>query len=310
MNRLRHTMLAVLATFAALYSTARADDPLPAVSQSFAAREEVKEVVWKAVAKAGLLVAYGNGNIINFSGGMLASRHDGKNRVELTIDTAYGLSRLPEDKSKNGTIDNDDELNNGEYKENVANLLGKLRYDRFLSLKDSLYLFGFGGFDFLAGKKVIAGGQAGYARKLVKNEKHDLAAELGVDYTLNLPVDGGKAVHLVSGRVFVGYLLALGTATLLNASVEALINFNPIKISTPDGNQDSYGPAGATRVTGKLGLNTKLTQMMSFSFGMTARYENATFYRSVPAGLKFPEAGVKARQFDLITDASLIVSFL
>lgn len=310
MKPIARMTFATLAGFAAVAPLAHADDPLPSVTQSFIAPEEVKSVVWKATAKAGLLVAYGNANIINFNGGLLVSRHDGKNRIELTIDSAYGLNRQAEDKNKNGTIDSDDELNNGDYKENVANLLGKFRYDRFLTVKDSIYLFGFGGFDFLAGKKVIAGAQAGYSRKLVKNEKHDLGLEIGVDYTLNLPVDGGNAIHLVSGRVFAGYVYSVGKSTTLSASVEALVNFNPIKISAPGGKEDAYGPAGATRVIGKLGLTTKLTEAMSFNFGMTGRFENATLYRSPPAGFKFGDAGVRARQFDLITDASLIVSFL
>src|SRR6185436_671606 len=59
----------------------------------------------------------------------------------------------------------------------------KLRYDRFFTAKDSAYLAARIGADEPAGKKLTGGGQIGYSRLLFKDDKHELAAEAGYDFT-------------------------------------------------------------------------------------------------------------------------------
>src|SRR5262249_33824635 len=110
-----------------------------------------------------------------------------------------------------------------------ANWLAKLRYDRFFTERNALYLQAFAGQDIIAGKTAAAGRQGCYIRLLVKSDMHELAAEIGYDFSgvvFSAPNTDPVAIH--SGRLFLGYLLTVSKATAINASVEAFVNGNEI----------------------------------------------------------------------------------
>src|SRR6187549_2851842 len=74
-----------VAAFFVASAFAHAGDP----KFSYGKYEEKKEVEWKAAASAGLLLATGNANQLSFTGAAMASRHDGRNRLQLDISGAY-----------------------------------------------------------------------------------------------------------------------------------------------------------------------------------------------------------------------------
>ena len=183
------------------------------------------------------------------------------------------------------------------------------RYDRFLTLHNSLYVVGFIGADRPAGKQLVFGGQAGYSRQIIGTDTTKLVAEIGYDFTSEEPV-GADSFQVHSARGFLGYSGKLSEDTSLDASVEGLANVNTYAVPLlPD-----TGAAGDVdrfedyRILGRVALTTKLRSNISFRFGFEARYDNVPN----PLGLPIIPAGVliPSQELDTKTDASLIISFL
>ena len=299
---------------------ARGDDAQPALKLDFAKAEEVKTVVWKAAAQAGLNGTYGNTRTVNFSAGANVSRNDGKNRLTIDLGGAYGVNMTPDGVGQGGKpIDTEAQLF-AKQTETVANFLGKVRYDRFFTANNSLYLAGFGGFDLPAGKKLYAGAQFGYARQLYKTKAHDAVVEGGADYnmfcfraanegTAEAPFCADPLVHVGAARIFLGYGYTFNENTNFAISAETFINVNSVKIG---GKQ--YGFAQASRLLGKASLTTKLSDKVSFRFSVAGRYENARPLRPNPAGFTIAETAPEdvrlVYPYDLTMDAALVISIL
>src|SRR5438105_4800329 len=119
--------------------SARAADP----AFQFGKPEEVKKVIWKASAQAGLLLTTGNSNTLSFAAAANASRDDGKNRLTLDVNGAYAKSTilLATDADMSGTISADEV----QHIDKITTALWsvKLRYDRFFTPKNSVYLTAF-----------------------------------------------------------------------------------------------------------------------------------------------------------------------
>jgi hypothetical protein len=185
----------------------------------------------------------------------------------------------------------------------AQNYLVKLRYDRFLTEFNSLFVAALGGADVVAGKDFAGGGQLGYARLLYKTEKHEVTGEFGYDFSYeDYAAEGTDSLAIHSARAFVGYKGKLSEATSVDGAVETLANVNE--------QSDDVGPFKDLRATVALGLSTKLTKSISFSFGLTAKFDN------VPAPLSFAGKMLDANdppetlKLDTTTKASLIVTFL
>src|SRR5690242_21471662 len=69
----------------------------------------------------------------------------------------------------NGMIDNPGEIVTAE-SVTTEMLQGRLRYDRFLTGYNSVYIAALASRDTPAGKKLAAGGQVGYSRRLYKSK--------------------------------------------------------------------------------------------------------------------------------------------
>lgn len=282
---------------------AAADDP----KFVFAKPTEVKTVEWKATAQAGFVLTTGNANQATFSGGFMGLRNDGKNKLQLDLNGAYAEATIltPVDLNGNGKVDGTNEISN-QRKVTAGNFLGKLRYDRFFTKNNALYLAVYAGLDVPASKEVFVGAQVGYSRQLLKTNMHELLAELGYDFSYVqyvVPVDSSVMLH--SGRAFVGYGLTLSENTNISASVEALINLNPVTIGGVD-----RSVAEATRVNGKVALTTKLWKNLSFRAAFSMRYDNSPSLRpalSLPYG---PDFKLFAEKLDTMTEIGLIVNFL
>ncbi len=290
------------------------------VKQDFGKQEEVKKVEWKAAASVGFSAAFGNTNLITLTGGGKVSRNDGKNKVALQIDGLYSAQKALRLRSgvaaASSVNDLDDSFDFGN--PTAGSLLASLRYDRFFTKNNSVYATIYGGLDEPAAKKAIAGGQAGYARQIVKTRMHTLSGEAGYDFTYfdyatpTAPPPGFEnTVLLHSGRLFLGYSLAIRDNTSLDASVEGLINFNSAHI----GDQD-FGAGQASRVLGKLAFTTQIWKPLSLRVAETVKFNNAPGLNAklppiaAGSGFVYPDQFKYNSKVDSLTELSLVITFI
>lgn len=285
---------------------------------NYGTRDDVKEVEWAAAAEAGLVHTTGNARTTTATGSLKASRKDGDNKFEAEANGALARSRVrvANDVDGNGTIDSDGEIDDDTLT-SAKNAFLKLRYDRFLTDNNSLYASATVGFDEPAGKELVGGGQVGYSRLIFKDDRNELKAELGYDFTYEkqATVDDSLSIH--SARFFVGYKGALQTRTnaegkeealtTLDASLESLHNINSLDVPTGDG---EAGVLEDTRVNGQVAVSTKLWDDLAIAVSFGAKFDNVPAPAAeldLPYGAGFvPEA----EKLDTITKASLIYSFL
>jgi hypothetical protein len=291
-----------VASLLAVSSTARAGDP----KFEYGKFTEVKAVEWKASAQLGFVLNTGNANTVSVAAGGMGSRFDGKNRVQLDVGGSYAKSTIlvGNDVNMDGAI-GPGEI--GRLEKTVASLWSlKLRYDRFITPNNSIYVTAFSWGNEPAGKIVVAGGQAGYARQLYKSDWHLLALEAGYDYSYEHFVAQVPDLHIHSLRFFFAYGLTLSKDTSLNTDIEVLCNMNPLD----GGPYGEIGPFSDTRVIGKAALTTRLWKALSFRFGFKALFDNAP--APAPAlGLPYlPGFFPRAEKLDTVTEAALIINFI
>lgn len=317
-NRLFAFVLAGLA-LGAFAGPARADDP----AFEYKKPEDVKpdspeKSYWKANANAGLIATTGNAQSVSFSAGAMLMRNDGKNRVELDVGGAYARSTIYQANDKpdilgmtNGTIDGPDEIKSIK-KPSASNWNIKLRYDRFFTTNNALYIAALTGADYPAGKELYAAGQIGYTRQFYKTKMHEFYGEIGYDLGyLNYVDPTAKYLLAHSARLFLSYILSVNADTSLAASVETLANVAPEDVPvtevTPDGRATYFQDV---RVNGKLAFTTRIWKALSFRAAFTAKYDNVPAPRpalDLPWGADYHPAAAK---FDTITEVGLIVNFL
>jgi putative salt-induced outer membrane protein len=302
---------AITVTVASGATTAFAQNP----SFSFAKPEEVKQVEWSASAEAGLIVTTGNSETTTFVGAAKAARKEGNNKFEAEATGAFARSEvlIAADLDASGTI-SPNEIQEQDAT-SAKNAQGKLRYDRFLTEFNSLYVSGTAGFDEPAGKDFYGGGQLGYSRQVYKDDRHELKAEAGYDFTYeDLSAGDGTSIH--SARFFAGYKGALQTVTdaegkteattTADASVEALFNVNTLDVPTGD---LEAGPFEDTRIIGTAGVSTKLLDNISLAVSFTAKFDNVPAPLA-PFALPYADGFVpEADKLDTLTKATLIVNF-
>lgn len=264
--------------------------------------KDVKGVEWNASAEFGLVFTTGNSETTTITGGAKAARKEGDNKLSAELGGAFARAgvRQLDDSNGNGQIDDESEITTVSTTSS-RNLTGKLRYDRFLTEHNSLFVAAVASTDEPAGKELVLGGQLGYSRLLYKSEKHELAGEAGLDYSREQLITGDP-LSIISARLFVGYKGTLSATTNADASAEALMNLN--ELDTPTGTA-SLGQD--TRVNGKLGITSKLTASLSINTGLELKYDNK------PAPLKISNLAAgfvpESSKLDTIMKASLIYSF-
>ncbi len=267
--------------------------------------KDVKDVVWSVKGEAGLVATTGNSRTTTITAGFHAIRKDKDNKLELLLTAAYAraTTHVVTDLNGDGVIE-PNELTTLSAT-SAQNAMAKLRYDRFFTEANAGYVTAFAGFDDPAGKDAIAGGQAGYSRRLVHEDGHDVLAEVGYDLSY-IALSAGSSVTIHSGRLFAGYKGKINKETVVEASVEALANLNSI----------TYGmrQAGAfddLRVNGIAAVTTSLSTRLSLSASFTAKFDNFPAPLGPINGLPFaPGFEPAAEKLDTITKITLIVKFL
>lgn len=295
----------VVVSLALFASAAFAQDPKFDKPKAEEAKEKDK-IVWKASINAGLVLNTGNANNVAFTAGAMASMLAGRNKLQLDVGGTYARATAlsADDTDASGTIDSNEIVRTQSTSAALWSL--KLRYDRFLSLKDALYLAGVASGNKPAGVNVAGGVQAGYSRTLFKNEMHLVLAELGYDFTYQDNVTGID-LSLHSLRLFAGYTLTFSTNVGLVLGVEALGNLNTI---------DGYAAGtkvkafGNTRINGSAALNAKLWKNIAFQVSFLAKYNTNPAPRA-PFALPYTAGFVpRAEKLDTVTSLSLVVTLL
>lgn len=266
--------------------------------------EKVKDTEVNASAEIGLVFTTGNSETTTVSAGLKASRKQKNNKLAVEGSATYARAgqRVLRDLNGNGLIDGEDEITT-ERQVTAESYAGKVRYDRFLTKHNSLFVAALISRDLPAGKELVLGAQLGYSRQLYKTEKSEAVGEAGLDYSNeNLVV--GDSLKIISGRLFVGYKSEMTEGTNFETSGELLTNLN-------DEGTLATGADGAigrdTRVNFKASVSSKIGKSLSFSSSIEAKYDN----RPGPLALKMlaPTFVPEASGLDTIMKASLIYTF-
>ena len=307
-GRMRTFFVAVVVALVLLPTALARAQPAPAPSfekkGDVADVKDVKAVTWTATGEAGVVSTTGNSRTTTLTASANATRKDKDNKLDLTVTGTYAraTTRIAADTNGDGLIE-PDELTS-QTATSAKNAAGKLRYDRYLTAQNSLYIAALAGFDDPAGKAFVGGGQIGYSRALYDSKRQQLLGEVGYDLSY-IKLSAGSSTTVHSGRLFAGYQVTV-RETQLTASVEALINGNRITYGTR-----SAGAFDGTRVVGIVGATTALSTKLSLNVSFTMKYDN------FPAPL--PEFGMTpfapgfvpvADSLDTITKISLILKVL
>jgi len=311
-------LLVVSSGLLATATPAFADDP----TYTYGKRDDVKDVkepVWTAKGELGLVSVTGNAKTTTITAGANVVRKDPENKVELTVVGTYARakSRIVADVNGNGVID-DGELTEQE-QTSAESAQGKLRYDRYLTGADALFVTGLAGVDVPAGKDFIGEGQLGYSRSLFKETmttkdkdgkdkeetRQEVLGEIGYDLSYSA-LSAGSSTTIHSARVFAGYKGKLTKDTALEASLEALFNLNTVTIAAREA-----GAFKDTRLNGLINFTTALSTKLSIAASFQVKFDNFPAPLAKIGDLPFAaDFAPLADKTDTITKLSLIFKFL
>jgi hypothetical protein len=289
---------------AAASSPARADDPKFEMGKHDDVKD-IKDVVWTAKGEAGVIATTGNSKTttVTASANVVRKAIDTKLEGLVTGTFARATTRTATDSDGDGLISASElSTTTATAAENVA---AKLRFDRYFSELDSLYVAALGAIDRPAGKTFQGGGQAGYSRSLYKTEQHQALAELGYDLSY-LKLTAGDSTTIHSVRVFAGYKGKLTSETAVEASLEALFNANTLTFG-----DRKASPFEDTRLNGAIAVTTSLSSKLSLSASFLAKFDNFPAPLAKIGDLPFaPGFEPVSDKLDTITKLSLIIKFL
>ncbi|HEY1548894.1 MAG TPA: DUF481 domain-containing protein [Kofleriaceae bacterium] len=286
---------------------AYADDPKFDYG-NYADVKKVTKTEWTASAEAGVVVTTGTTDSTTATGGFKVTRKQGDNKLGLEASGTYAKTGtlVLDDLNGNGTIDNTSELVERD-QITAETLAAKARYDRFLTADNSLFIAALAGRDLPAGVDARYGGQAGYSRVLYKSKTSTTVGEIGYDFSReDLSVGPGVSVH--SGRLFVGHKAQLLAGADLDASVEALTNFNHETLPT---GQDGSA-FNDTRVNVRVAISAKVSNSIAFQTSLESHFDNRPGPLTLPSGSAPFAMGFvpPAAEVETIMKVSLIYTFL
>ena len=315
--KLSSLIATILFTSSSFALTASAQDfeTSTAEEKEAAAKEALEgseEGTWTVNGQGGWILTTGNSETNTISGGADVTWKKKANQFKLEGGVAWAQSSIftidPNAAGfANQEVNDEDDL----VRDSITTTRAwrvRARYDRFLTLHNSIYAVGFIQSDVPAGKDLVYGGQAGYSRQLIGNDRTKLVAEIGYDFSAEDPVVGDSfQVH--SARGFLGYSGKLSDDTSLDASVEGLTNVSTYEVPLLDGVANAEVDTFEDyRILSLIALTTKLRSNISFRFGFEARYDNVPNPLGLP-GITF-NVPVASSNWDTKTDASIIISFL
>lgn len=271
--------------------------------------KDVKGVEWDAVAEAGVVLTTGNSRVTTVTGGFKATRKEAENKFSAEATGAFARTSnlVANDVNMDGLLQSD-EVERAD-KDSAKNGSAKLRYDRFLTEKNSLFVAALVGTDPIAGKDLTAGGQVGYSRMLYLSPHHELSGEFGYDFSYeNFATDDPTATQSLaihSARAFTGYKGKLNENTTVEGSLEVLANLLGQTVNTRD-----VSALEDLRVNLAGSIAAKLSKSVALSFSTTAKFDNVPAPLAIPGAMLDPDDPPKASKMDTVMKASVIVTFL
>lgn len=274
-----------------------------------AAVPDANAVEWKAQSKVGLLLSGGNSRSASIAAGLSGSRKSNDNKFSGEAALAYLRSSVvfAEDRNGNALID-DGELGRISQLTSQSWLL-KARYDRFFAEANTVFVSASASSDVPAGKEFIAGGQAGYSRRLYKTDRSESSVEAGYDFSYEkyTSVELGAVIH--SGRVALANATRIGANSALTFSAEALVNLNEESAPNPDG-AATVAPLQDFRANVSAALTSQLTERLSVGLSAKLKYDRVPAPRA-PFALPYAPGFIPfADTFDTVGEASLIYTLL
>ena len=137
----------------------------------------------------------------------------------------------------------------------------ELRYDRFLSPKDSLYALAGAFIDPFAGYDLRSHEQLGYSRTLVDSKSTNLVTEIGADYAQEFYVEGvdPETANIFAARLLIGLKHQFNESVSFSERVEVYEN-----VLTPED----------LRVLNEASISTKLSDKFSVKFSNQLIFDN------------------------------------
>ena len=262
---------------------------------------KVKGTEYNASAEAGIVFTTGNSETTTATAGFKAARKTGQNKIAAEGSLTYAKSgvRVLRDNNGNGLVDDATEITT-EKTTTAETLAAKIRYDRFLTTFNSLFVALLAARDIPAGKDNVLGVQTGYSRQLYKSKAAEAVGEFGYDYSHEDLVTG-KSNSIHSLRGFLGYKAEMTEGTNFETNLEILSNLNHEDLAT---RADGASWGEDTRLTFKASVSAKIGKNLSFQTTLEAHYDHCP----APLTIKNLRMGFvpEASKFDTIMKASLI----
>ena len=213
------------------------------------AEDEADNAVVSLVGEAGALWLTGNTASITANGRVAFGVKRAKNKFGLQIGGAYGRAKVED-----------------VWADTATRIFGDVRYDRFLTDRNSLYVLGVASHDPFAGSLAKIGANLGYSRLLVSTDQHSLTAEGGINYTHDEftgdPLPDPSSQNFVGARLFASYALNLNGTFGISQSVESLLGGTDNEAARFDGS-----------LTAITGLSATITKILSLKIGFALNYD-------------------------------------
>lgn len=262
----------------------------------------------------------GNSETTTVTAGLRAARKTGKNKLSLEGNLTYARSGLRAHNDLDGDMVIDGPAEIITISSITAETLSsKIRYDRFLTKYNSLFVAALASRDLPAGKEAVLGGQLGYSRQLFKSEKTEAVAELGYDFSYEDLIDSAdgdsNTLSIHSARAFLGLKSEMAAGTILEASSEVLTNLNAELLPTcPDMSSEDacedYATIGKdTRLLSRVSVSSKLTKNLSVQTSLEIKFDNRPAPMTIK-GMLAPGFVPEASKIDTMMKASLIYTIL
>lgn len=234
--------------------------------------EAAQAPVTRLTANIGGNFTTGNSEAVSVNGGLDGSHHWGRNELGLVAGVTVGLGAI--DENGDGFLAEAERCLGVESKpcaSTAERYAVDLRYDRFLTERDSLYALVGLFHDPFAGFELRSHAQLGYARQLIDESSTHLSVEIGADVANEDYVSGvvPGSTRLIAAQA------ALKFDHAFNESVsfaDTLTVYEPV-LTQPDG--AAFAPYFSDiRIANTATVTAKLTDKLSVSVSDTLAWRN------------------------------------
>lgn len=193
---------------------------------------DVQKAETHAAAELGGLLVFGNTETMALTGQGNISYKLRRNQVSGTFGVNWGQSKV--DTDADGKLSSAER--DAEYIQTAGREYGTLRYDRFLTKRDSLYGLVGAFTDTFAGYDYRVNGQVGWSHAFVDKPKTSLKAELGVDVAQEDFVEGIEPSEqtVIAARAQIGFRHAFNDQVSFEDTVEvyeSVLDYTDVRLN-------------------------------------------------------------------------------